>query len=104
MGPARRKTVVRETLRQAAEREVREETGIKIKAGEIVHIFELIDHNSDGSVRFHYVIVDLLGEYVNGQPRPGDDALETGWFSKEELKRLQVNATTKELLLNKVDF
>lgn len=87
-----------ETLQQAAEREILEETGITIRAGEPIYSFDVIEKNTDGSVRFHYVIVDVLGEYVKGKPQPADDALAVDWVSKKELSVLTVNETTRALL------
>jgi ADP-ribose pyrophosphatase len=51
-----------ETLQQAAEREIREETGLLIRAGEPVYIFDTVQRDDEGRVRFHYVIVDVLAE------------------------------------------
>ena len=47
-----------ETLSQAVEREIFEETALKIKVGEIVYTFELIEKNDDGKMKFHYIIID----------------------------------------------
>ena len=51
-----------ESLQMAAEREVLEETGLHIKAGEVVFTFDTVERDDAGRVKFHYVIVDLLGE------------------------------------------
>jgi ADP-ribose pyrophosphatase len=58
-----------ETLQEAAEREILEETGIKIQAGEPVFTFDVIDRDGTGKIRFHYVIVDLAADYVTGDPQ-----------------------------------
>ena len=71
--------VLGETLQQAAEREVLEETGIRIVAGAPAFVFDVVDHDSDGRVRYHYVIVDLDATFQGGQLRPGDDALDSTW-------------------------
>jgi len=93
-----------ETLKQAAEREILEETGIRIKAGKSVYVFEVIEHDETGNVRFHYYIVDLDCEYKDGQIKPGDDAIDARWASKKNLSRLQINPKTRELLHQKYDF
>ncbi|MEJ2099402.1 MAG: NUDIX hydrolase [Desulfobacterales bacterium] len=76
-----------ETLQQAAEREILEETGIKIRAGKPIYIFDVIDRDEDEKIRFHYVIIDLAADYVSGEPAAGDDAAEARWISAHELKR-----------------
>jgi 8-oxo-dGTP diphosphatase len=90
-----------ETLQQAAEREVYEETGIVIQAGEPVFTFDSIVRDDSGQVQFHYVIADLIADYVSGEPRPGDDALDARWVSAQEMKTLNVNSKTVELLREK---
>jgi len=87
-----------ETLEEAAEREVKEETGVVIRARGPVYTFDLIERDAAGRIRFHYVIVDLLADYVSGQPRPRDDASEARWVGAEELDGLPASDTTKDLL------
>ena len=87
-----------ETLQEAAEREVREETGLTIRAGQPVFTFDVVVRDKAGRVRFHYVIVDLQGEYVSGALRPGDDASEARWVAADELGELPVNQTTLQVL------
>jgi ADP-ribose pyrophosphatase len=93
-----------ETLQQAAEREIMEETGVTIQAKNPVHTFEIIERDGTGRPRFHYVIVDLAAEYVKGEPSPGDDASEARWVSSQELERLPVSQTTSQVLKNIVRF
>ena len=50
-----------ESLQQAAEREILEETGVRIHAGAPVFTFDYIDRDEAGRVKFHYVIVDRYG-------------------------------------------
>lgn len=88
-----------ETLQQAVEREIFEETGITIIPGGPVYSFDTIQLDDQGDVRFHYVIIDLLAEFKEGELKAGDDASEVGWFSLKDLEEIQVNETTKELVL-----
>lgn len=88
-----------ETLQQAAEREVCEETGIVIRAGEPIYTFEHIECDGDGGVRFHYVVVDLAADYVSGEPQAGDDARAARWVAWEEMVALPLNATTRTALM-----
>ncbi len=93
-----------ETLAQAAEREVREETGIAVAAGKPVFTFDLVERDDAGRVRFHYVIVDLVAAYVRGDPRAGDDAVAARWVAAEELANLPVSASTLTLLRDHFQF
>lgn len=87
-----------ETLQEAAEREVLEETGIIIQAGEPVFVFDLIDKDETGSIRYHYVIVDVLADYVRGEPEGRDDASDARFFLPRELNDLEISPTTRKLL------
>jgi len=87
-----------ETLRQAVERELREETGITVRAGEICHTFEAVKRDDDGRVRFHYVIIDLTAGYLSGEPAPASDVTEAEWLTSGDLAGRPINAATLELL------
>ena len=91
------KIILGETLQQAAQREVLEETGIVIRALEPVFTFDLIEKNHDGSIRFHYVIVDLKARYVSGEPSPGGDALGAVWAPENSLDVFDLSPETLKL-------
>jgi len=93
-----------ETLQQAAEREVLEETGVRVRAGRPVYVFDRVDRDEDGRVRYHYVIADLLAEFLEGRPRARDDALEARWIEPAALAALDVSETTLDLLRNTLGF
>lgn len=93
-----------ETFAAAAEREILEETNIRIRAGEVVWVFDHIEYDREGSLSFHYLIVDVLGEYIAGSPEAGDDALEARWVAPEDLARLPVAEETRKLLATRFQF
>jgi len=92
-----------ETLQRAVEREIREETGLVVSAKEPIHVFDLIERDRQGHLRFHYVIVDLRADYVAGTLHPSDDAADARWFAPKEIKGLRITETTKEFL-KKIQF
>lgn len=92
-----------ETLQEAAEREIQEETGLTVMAKEPVHTFDLIERNDRGAVRFHYVIVDLSAEYIKGELRPADDARDARWFFPKDLANIALSESTRSLL-QKIGF
>lgn len=93
-----------ETLQEAAEREIKEETGLTIHARQPVYTFDVIQHDEAGHVRFHYVIVDLAADYVGGTLSAGDDAREVRWFTPNEIETLPINPNTCELLKKVYNF
>lgn len=86
-----------ETLQEAAQREVFEETGVIIQALEPVLTFDLIERNGDGTVRFHYIIVDLMTQYISGGLIPGGDALEVVWAPDNDLEKYNLGPVTLNL-------
>lgn len=88
-----------ETLQQAVERELLEETGLKVEAGEVCHVFEAVKRDEDGRIQFHYVIIDLLADYVSGEPAPSGDASEAAWLPFTEMGNRRINTSTLELLI-----
>ncbi len=93
-----------ETLKQAVEREILEETRVRIKAREPVLTFDVIERDEKGKVRFHYVIVDFIADYISGDPAPADDALKAKWISETDFANLHVNPATRRLLKHNFDF
>jgi len=91
-----------ETLKQAVEREIHEETGVLVRAGEVVHVFEYIERDAADSLRFHYVIVDLMADYLQGEPQAADDASDARWFRVADLSEYDVDRETLYLLQEKL--
>lgn len=91
-----------ETLQAAAEREVLEETGLTIKAGEVIYTFDAILRDEAGRVQYHYVILDLKSEVLDpSQPlQAADDVYDAAWFTLADLDRpdLVISETTRTLL------
>ena len=93
-----------ETLQEAAEREILEETGISIRALEPVYTFDYIERDGSAFPRFHYVIIDLTADYISGKIRAGDDAAEARWVAADELAGMKVRSKTLHLLKTGFDF
>ena len=87
-----------ETLQEAAEREISEETGIVIQAKKPIYTFDVIERDENGDIRFHYVIVDLAADYISGELSAGDDAVAVSWVSLEDLNERNVSDATRKFL------
>lgn len=71
-----------ETLAECCQREVLEETGIRVTPGPILAV---ADRAIEG---FHYIIIDFLAKLAADsprEPRPSSDAAEAGWLHPDAL-------------------
>jgi mutator protein MutT len=88
-----------ETLEEAVVREVLEETGIVVRPREVVTVFDRIERDATG-VRYHYVIVDYLCDYVSGEPQAGTDADDVALVAAADLPRYDLPAKALEVVLD----
>jgi ADP-ribose pyrophosphatase len=93
-----------EPLIDAVKREILEETGINVKVGQVVHVFDLIESNKSKDKLIHYVIIDYKAEYISGEIKAGDDALDVRWVSGDEIDQIPINDTSLKLLKDKFSF
>lgn len=92
---------VGEGIAEAARRELEEETGIVAEPIGVIGVYNAILHDEHGRVRYHYVIIDIVfdSNSVQGNLRPGGDAVDVSWVNLEEvIKRDDVTKTTKILV------
>lgn len=73
-----------ETLFETAIREVREETGLEISPISILTAVDNIVRDPDDRIRYHYTIIDILADWVSGEPQPRDDIVAVRWATVEE--------------------
>ena len=87
-----------ETVEAAAVREVLEETGLEVRAMRVADVRDLIELGADGRVRWHYVLIDVLCDYVRGEPRPSSDAENARFVPLRELSDYDVTPTALEAI------
>jgi ADP-ribose pyrophosphatase YjhB (NUDIX family) len=73
-----------ETVHQAVEREVREEAGVGIRIFDLAEVVDLIGRDGQ-DIRFHYTVIDLVAEWVDGEAVAGDDAEAVAWVGPTQL-------------------
>ena len=93
-----------ESLQQAAERELFEETGIRVEAHQSIYTFELIERNDQQHVTHHYVIVDFICRYLSGEVQARSDASAVRWFDQTTLSTEHINSDTLHLLRDIIHF
>lgn len=87
-----------ETMRECAAREILEETGVTVRIGDCVYVFDFIERDEAQNIKFHFAVIDFAAEYLSGEPKGGDDALEAGWFAAEDLRHFPVSVNTVRAL------
>lgn len=75
-----------ETIRQAAVRELYEETGLRATAGRIFTAVDVFDRDRRGGLRRHFVLIAVLCRDAAGMLAPGGDAREARWFHPDEIE------------------
>ncbi len=91
-----------ETLREAAVREAREETGLVVETVDMLGVYERIIRE-DARVRYHYVLIDFLCRPVGGELSAGSDAAEVGWFTREQLPALRLAYDANDVVRKGLD-
>lgn len=86
-----------ETLCQAAEREMREETGLQVQALEPIHSVELIGADPDGTC-YHYIVIDMAARMLGGKLHASDDASAVKWFEAHELRQFEIESNSCVLI------
>ncbi|MFC3053091.1 NUDIX hydrolase [Kordiimonas pumila] len=87
-----------ETLEEAVIREIFEETGITAKVDSFLDVVDLIHHAKDGTVDYHYSLIDYSASYISGKVTAGDDAAEARFFPLEEALDLPLWGETKRII------
>lgn len=74
-----------ETITEAALRELKEETNITAKAGQILTAFDVIIRDDMHQTRHHYILIPVLCSYLDGTAKAASDATEARWFDIDKL-------------------
>jgi 8-oxo-dGTP diphosphatase len=81
-----------EPMKEAARREMLEETGLEVEVGDVVWVGEFIE---DGH---HLVLIDFTGSVSGGELQAGDDADEVRWVPLKEASEYPLTLTMHDLM------
>jgi 8-oxo-dGTP diphosphatase len=87
-----------ETVRQGTEREALEETGLRVRATELLGVFDRVVLDDAKRILYHYVLIDFLCEVVAGELQAAGDAADARWFTREEVQALPLAFDTAEVV------
>ena len=76
-----------ETVMQAAQRELLEETSVIAEPLHYLDNLDLLRRDAQGIVQSHYLLVGVKCQYQSGTPVAGDDALDARWFPIDQIRR-----------------
>ena len=74
-----------ETVREAALREVAEETGCRVEITALLDVVDSITRDEADAIAYHYTLVDFLAAWREGEARAGGDAAEVAWVDPDAL-------------------
>ncbi len=87
-----------ETVREAAQRELGEETGVAADLAKLVDIDDAIMRDAAGRPILHYSIVCFTGHWLKGEAEARDDVTKVKWAALEELDRLDMTPGTADYI------
>jgi ADP-ribose pyrophosphatase YjhB (NUDIX family) len=76
-----------ETLQEACAREVLEETGLEVRVGAVIEVFDRIMRDDERRVQYHFVLVDYLCTAIGGTLQCGSDATDVALADPNDLDR-----------------
>jgi 8-oxo-dGTP diphosphatase len=81
-----------EPMRDAARREILEETGLEVEIGDVVWVGEYLEADD------HIVLIDFAGSVLGGELRAGDDADDVRWVVVEDAVEMPLTRTMYDLM------
>ncbi|MBN1136544.1 MAG: NUDIX domain-containing protein [Anaerolineae bacterium] len=81
-----------ESAAEASAREVLEETGLQVRVGRLIAVYSnpnILLEYPDGN-RYQIIALYFAAEPVGGELRPSSETTEVGYFSQDEIERLEM--------------
>jgi ADP-ribose pyrophosphatase YjhB (NUDIX family) len=95
---------VGETLAAGVAREMLEETGLVVRVGEAVEVFDRISRDGDGRVRHHYVLIDYLCRAQAGRLQAGSDVSDAAIAAPDAVARYGVTPLVEQVVARAVQL
>ena len=87
-----------ESVEDALRRELREETGLEVAVGPLLEVYERVERDDAGAVRFHFVVLDYRCTVIGGTLRAGDDAAEAEFADPGDLDRYALADSVRRVI------
>lgn len=93
-----------ETAREAALRELAEETGVSADLHGLVDVHDVIYRDDGGSLTVHYVLTVYWGRWREGEPRAGSDSADARFVPLAEIGRYPLTPGAAALIRRAADL
>jgi 8-oxo-dGTP diphosphatase len=93
-----------ETLEAGTAREILEETGLVIRVGPVVEVFDRILLDDTGRVRYHFVLIDYLCDVRGGALAAGSDVEAAEFVDPAKLAEYRVAEKAKDVITRAIEL
>jgi len=87
-----------ETAAAAVRRELLEECHIVVEVDRVLDVVDIIRKSEQDKVQFHYVILEFLARYVEGNLKPDSDAADARWVNADDIQEYGATPATARLI------
>lgn len=87
-----------EKAKDAAIREVHEETGLIVDIIDRIGVMDKIIPDEDNRIKYHFIIIDFKAKVRGGCLQPLDDASDAIWVEQDNFNKYELTPTLKKLL------
>lgn len=87
-----------ETAKEAAARELLEETGVTAEPLDYIFNKDVIIRDAEGRLTHHFLLAATLCRYIAGTPVAADDALAAEWVPLEDIPSRPLNDGVPQVL------
>ncbi|ABW02355.1 NUDIX hydrolase [Caldivirga maquilingensis] len=82
----------------AAVRELEEETGLRGVVNLLLGVYQYVEHDDKGNVKYHFILLDYLINVKGGSLKASSDAAEALFIDLNEALNMNLTETTRELI------
>ena len=87
-----------ETIFETACREVLEECSIEIEVESVIDADDILIHDDDGRVKYHFADIYVKAKYISGEAKAQSDVAECRWVTPGEMAELDMAPPLREIL------
>ncbi len=87
-----------ETLREAALRELMEETAVTAELAGVITAVDLVGRDDAGAISAHVALIVFAGRHLSGTAVAGDDAAAVRWSDPDDLDPTEITPDVPEAI------